>query len=88
MLLLVVSLGSELYVVLLLPRLAIRPRRIMLSSIVSMLLTTVSAREEEREGKNQRRLCVYVSMAPLVGLKRQVWGGVCQLLLGLLDHRR
>ena len=58
----------------LLSRRAIRPRRIMLSSMVSMLLTTVSAREEEREGKNQRRLCVYVSMAPLVGLKRQVWG--------------
>ena len=60
----------------LLSRRAIRPRRIMLSSIVSMLLTTVSGREEDREGKNQRRLCVYVSMAPLVGLKRQVWVGL------------
>jgi hypothetical protein len=43
---------------LLLSRRAIRPRRTMLSSIVSMLLTTVSGREEDREGKNQRRLCV------------------------------
>jgi hypothetical protein len=57
----------------LMSRRAIRPRRTMLSSIVSMLLTTVSGREEERDGKNQRRLCVYVSIAPLVGLKRHVW---------------
>lgn len=57
----------------LLLRRAMRPRRTMLSSIVSMLVVTVSAREEVREGKNQRRLCVYVSMAPLVGLKRHVY---------------
>jgi hypothetical protein len=38
-----------------------------------MLVVMVSGRDSEREGKNQRRLCVYVNMAPFVGLKRQVW---------------
>jgi hypothetical protein len=57
----------------LLLRRAMRPRRTMESSIVSMLVVMVSGRDSEREGKNQRRLCVYVNMAPFVGLKRQVW---------------